>query len=291
MFGKTIDYRLLKPLTHTRNRFTEDELNKAAAHRDDFTIDDARNYLRRVRTEYFSGRFLVDKNLSYLDIGCGQGRLSIGLAAAGVSDVTGIDISNRMIVEASNLAEILLPDHSKPKFYTGDIHEWQHKKQYDVIITLGAMEHIHDPRDFLHQVRNLMRPDGIMFVSFEPFHSPVGDHISNPKQGFFRIRIPWCGVLFSEDALLRLRTECFRPTDPATRYQDIVGGLNLMRFSEYKKWLHEAGLDVVYHYINPQIKHQRRYKPLYPISRALTSIPVIQDFFSVVIYSVIRRRY
>ena len=99
----------------------------------------------------FSGRFLVDKNLSYLDIGCGQGRLSIGLVDAGVSDVTGIDISNRMIVEANNLAENLLPDHPNTIFHTGDIHEWQHKRQYDVIVALGSMEHIHDPRDFLHQ--------------------------------------------------------------------------------------------------------------------------------------------
>lgn len=287
MFGKTIDYHLLKPFTHTRNRFTEDELDDAAAGNLDFTIDDARNFLHRVRTEYFSGRFLVDKTLSYLDIGCGQGRLAIGLIDAGADDVTGIDISKRQIVEANNLAEKLVPDHPGTIFHTGDIHGWQHERQYDVIIALGAMEHIHDPRDFLHQVRNLMNPEGVMFASFEPFHSPIGDHM----QGFFRIWIPWRGVLFSEDAVLRLRSECFRPTDSAIRYQDIVGGLNLMRFSEYKKWLHEAGLEVVCHNINPQLKFHNRYKPLYPLSWALTRIPKVQDYFSVVIYSVIRRRH
>ena len=285
MFGKTIDYYLLKPLTHTRNRFTEDELN-AATHRMDYTIDDARNFLRRVRTVYFPGHFLVDKNLSYLDIGCGQGRLSIGLVDAGVSDVMGIDITNRRIVEGNNLARKLLPEYPKTIFYTGDIYEWQHKRQYDVIIGLGFMEHIRDPRDFLHQMRNLLKPDGIMFAGFEPFHSPFGDHMG----GFFRVRIPWSGVLFSEDAILRLRAECFRPTDPAIRYQDITGGLNLMRFSEYKKWLHEAGLDVVYHNVNPQLKFHHLYKPFYPLSSALTSIPKIQDYLSAVIYSVIRRR-
>ena len=55
--------------------------------------------------------------------------------------------------------------------------------------------------------------------------------------------------------------------------------------------MHEAGLDVVYHNINPQLQFHHRYKPLYPLSRALTSIPKIKDYFGVMIYSVIRRRH
>lgn len=287
MFGRVIDYYLLKPLTHTRNLFTEDELDNAAVGNLDFTIDRCRNYLRKVRTEYFSGRFVVDKTLSYLDIGCGNGILDIGLVDAGIDDVTGIDISERQIAEANNLAEKLIPDNPKPLFHTGDVHRWQHERQYDVILALATMEHINDPLAFFHKIRDLMKPTGVMLAGFVPFHSPFGDHM----EGFFRINIPWRGVMFSEDALLRLRAECFRPTDQAERYQDMVGGLNLMRFSEYTKWLHDAGLEVVCHNINPQLKFHDRYKPLYPLSRVLTGIPKIQDYFSVTVYSVIRRRF
>jgi len=51
--------------------------------------------------------------------------------------------------------------------------------------------------------------------------------VRRPYVGFFRLQIPWRGVLFSEKALLRVRRECFRPTDPADSYRKVAGGLNL----------------------------------------------------------------
>jgi hypothetical protein len=39
---------------------------------------------------------------------------------------------------------------------------------------------------------------------------------------FFRIAIPWRGALFSEEAILRLRRERFRPTERAMTYQAIT---------------------------------------------------------------------
>ncbi len=55
-------------------------------------------------------------------------------------------------------------------------------------------------------------------------HSPFGDHL----WGFFRVQIPWRGILFSQEALLRLRQDCFRPGDGVSRSQDVAGGPNLM---------------------------------------------------------------
>jgi SAM-dependent methyltransferase len=284
MFGEMIDYRILKPMTHSSNRATEEELNERAKS-STFTLDDAGAYVNRFRTEYFENRFPIDPKLSYLDIGCGMGRLSIGLSLAGAKDITGIDIVARHIDEAKALSERLIPDH-QILFQHSDIHTWQQERRYDVIITLGAMEHIHDPAKFLHQMRNLLKPKGQAFVSFEPFHSPIGDHM----RGFFNFQIPWRGCLFSEKAILRLRRECFRPTDPAKRYQDIVGGLNLMTFTQYVQWAHDAGLEFVYHAFNPQLKHHKRYRPLYPLSWVLTRIPKIRDYFGIFVFSILKRR-
>ena len=108
-------------------------------------------YLHRVRTELFQGDLVVDPNLSYLDIGCGMGRLSLGLAAAGATDVTGVEIVDRNIVEATALAEKLLPEGQRPTFINRDIHNWDTDKTYDVIIVLGALEHIHDQDTFLRR--------------------------------------------------------------------------------------------------------------------------------------------
>jgi 2-polyprenyl-3-methyl-5-hydroxy-6-metoxy-1,4-benzoquinol methylase len=284
MLGRTIDYHLLKPLTHSRNRATEEDLD-ANARKAEYTLEDARAYLWRMQHEYFPDRFPIDPSLSYLDIGCGMGRLSLGLVDAGAEDVTGIDIIERHVEEASILAETLLPGR-RPAFHYADVHEWKNERQYDVLITLGAMEHIHDPRDFLFQLRDLLTPNGRAFVSFEPFHSPLGDHMSD----FFRVPVPWRGLLFSEAAILRLRAERYRPSQQVDRYQDIDGGLNLMRFREYRRWAEQAGLEFIYDNFNPQLKTKKLLRVLDPVSRVLTRIPRIQDYFGVCIFSVLRRR-
>jgi 2-polyprenyl-3-methyl-5-hydroxy-6-metoxy-1,4-benzoquinol methylase len=284
MFGESVDYQLLRLFAHERNRATEDELDRQAG-ASGFRLDDARAYLERVRGEFFDGHLPVDPRLSYLDIGCGMGRLSLGLALAGARDVTGLDIVPRNIEQAQALSELLDPP-SRPSFVNIDIHDWKPQRGYDVLFVLGAMEHIHDPRTFLAELPRLLKPEGRAFVSHEPFQSPIGDHMRE----FFRVQIPWRGLLFSERAILRLRREFYRPTDPAMRFQDIVGGLNLMSFRQYVRWAHEAGLDFVRHSFNPQLKHQRRFRPLHPISWVLTRIPGVQDYFIVNAYSILRRR-
>jgi hypothetical protein len=104
--------------------------------------------------------------------------------------------------------------------------------------------------------------------------------------GFLRIPIPWRGVLSSEQAILRLRRERFRPTDTATRYQDITGGLNLMRYSEFLKSATYLGWTFEFLYapdteapeeflsLNPQLK---KFKLIYSLSSALSGTPRVQD--------------
>jgi 2-polyprenyl-3-methyl-5-hydroxy-6-metoxy-1,4-benzoquinol methylase len=279
-----IDYGLLRVFATDRHKATEAELDAEAA-RSTFTVEDARAYLEKVRSVYFDGKLPVDRNLSYLDIGAGMGRLAIGLAAAGARDVTGVEIVPRHVAEAERIAEELPPD-ARPRFVNADIHGWTPRRRYDVIFVLGAMEHIHDPRKLLELLPHLLSPGGRAFVSHEPFEGPFGDHMSE----FFRIPIPWRGMLFSEQAILRLRTEYFRPTDPATRYHEVVGGLNQMSFRTYLRYIEEAGLEVVSHSFNPQVKHYPRLRPLYPVSWLLTHLPRVQGYFIMSAYSVLARR-
>ena len=87
MFGGTLDYYLLKSLTHNRNIATEEALNDRTVH-SRLTLDQAKSYLEKIQT-YFKNHIPIEPKLSYLDIGCGLGRFSIGLSLAGAIDVTG----------------------------------------------------------------------------------------------------------------------------------------------------------------------------------------------------------
>ena len=52
MFGEKIDYRLLKPLAHARNRATEEELN-LAVNNTSFTRSDANAYFKSVNRRFY----------------------------------------------------------------------------------------------------------------------------------------------------------------------------------------------------------------------------------------------
>lgn len=286
MFGEKIDYWLLRPLTHRRGYATKAELEERA--RDSsYTIEEAKAYLERVSTKLFDGDFPVDPSLAYLDVGCGMGRLSLGLAAAGASDVTGVEIIQRNVVEATGLAEKLLPKGPRPTFVHADIHNWEISKKFDVIVVLGAMEHIHDQDAFLAALPQYLTANGRCYVSIEPFHSPNGDHMS----AFFRIQVPWKGLIFNERAMLRRRTEVFRPDDPVECYEDVEGGLNKVRYRTYEKNVRKAGLEFVANHINPQLAHKPKWFLFRLISAILTRIPVVRDYFIVVDYAVLQHQH
>lgn len=281
MFGPDVDYHILRALTHDRGRKTQEELD-ALADRDAFTLDQADAYLARVRDEFFGGDIPLDPALSYLDIGCGMGRLALGLARAGLPDVTGVDIVPHHIVQAQRLAE-QLPAATRPTFIDADIHDWDTDRRFDVIFVMGAMEHIHDQDRFLVAMARLLAPSGRAFVSIEPFHSPVGDHMRH----FFHVPIPWSGLIFDERAMLRVRRERFRPSDPATRYDEIQGGLNQVRYERYLANVRAAGLRFARHHINPQLRRRRRTLPLHLASRALTHMPAVRDYFVICDYGIL----
>lgn len=294
MFGETVDYDLLKALTHTRNRATANELERQAGELDrssndfpahsPYTLEQALDYTRKAIDLYFGGRLPVDPDFRYLDLSCGTGRLAIGLSLLGLRNVTGIDILERDIATANAVGKTL-PRDVRPAFVHLD-GRTADNRMYDVVVAVAVMEHVSSPRRFLEQIRTLLKPEGHAFVSMTPFHGPLGDHMDP----FFRIRIPWRGLLFSEQAILQLRRECFRPSTPARNFREIEGGLNQMTVGEYFRNIRSAELEVVAHRFDPHFFRYKRLWALAPFSYVLTRIPKVRDYFTFNVYSVLRRK-
>lgn len=282
MLGKTLDYLILSPLAHSRNKKTEAALDEQATLAKPLSIENATFRLKKL-IDRLNGNLPISGELRYLDVGCGKGDITIALAAAGCEHVTGIDIVPRTIDQAMADAHRLRVG-DKVNFVCGDIHHWTPPDLYDVVLSHEALEHIHNPRDFLEAISRIVTPEGLVVLAFGPlFHSPFGDHMSH----FFKAQIPWRGALFSEQAVLRIRRECFRPTDPAETYQEITGGLNLMRYSEFLEYVDATGWEFEYLCVNPQLK---RIPLLHGISNALVGLPVIRNYFASSIYAILRQR-
>ena len=286
MFGKTIDYYLLRPLTHKRGLALEEGLNKNF--KENFDTN-ANGYIKRAQQQlrdllfYFEGRVPIKSSLRYLDIGCGKGENVLALASFGCEHVTGVDIMQRNIDQAEGQAE-LLATTDRVRFVCQDFCSFSDTHLYDVIFSFAAFEHYSDPKDILQKMVEFTVPNGIavIFAGFF-FHSPFGDHMRD----FFKFQIPWRGVIFSEKAILRLRQECFRPGDCVHRYQDVVGGLNCMRYSEFLRLIKETGWKIEFLGVNQFLR--KKPPPMHLISNALVKIPFVQDYFAGMVHLVLRK--
>jgi len=122
---QAIAYFFLSLLTHPRNRATEEELN-ARFGNDAGTLDDGRAKLHKLERR-FEGRFPIEKDLSYLDLGCGSGDLSMALAERGVAQVTGIDFIPRNI-ERARARAAMSGVAERVSFVCRDLREWRQRK-------------------------------------------------------------------------------------------------------------------------------------------------------------------
>ena len=281
MFGERLDYLLLRPMAHQRNMATEEELDRRA---DQTSLQSVENGARRLqeRIRRFEGAFPIDPDLRYLDMGCGNGELTVALAQLGCKNVTGIDIVPRNIAACQRHSKQLgLGDGIQ--FICQNLNNWIPPDRFDVLLSFDALEHIEHPGAFLRKMADFLTPRGIAVLSFGPlFHSPFGDH----QWDFYRLQIPWRGVLFSEKAMLKIRRECFRPTDRAESFAGVVEGMNRMRYSEFLRYVHDAGWQFSFLAVNPFLK---RLKPFYCVSNAMTRMPAIQDYCVHSIYAVLKR--
>ncbi len=280
MLGERLDYRVLRALAHDRGRATEAELDALHASGALDGHEAGERKLRKLERR-FEGRLRVEPGLRYLDMGCGGGELSILLAKRGATHVTGIDFMPRSI-EAARRAAQREGVSGRVAFVCADLHDWAPEEKFDVLISFDVLEHVREPLRFLRRMAAFARPGGTALLAFGPlFHSPYGDHM----QGFFRVQVPWRGVLFNEQALLRVRREYYRPTDPAQRLEDIAGGLNGMRYSEFLRHLAAAGWRPKYLRANAMFERG----PLRALSDLVTRTPRMQDYFVHNVYAVLER--
>jgi 2-polyprenyl-6-hydroxyphenyl methylase/3-demethylubiquinone-9 3-methyltransferase len=98
-----------------------------------------------------------------LDVGCGGGILSEGMAARGAK-VTGIDLSDK----ALKVAKLHLLESGQQVEYRKISTESLAKEQpqhYDIVTCMEMLEHVPDPMSVVRACAKLVKPDGWVFFS------------------------------------------------------------------------------------------------------------------------------
>lgn len=107
------------------------------------------------------------KNKTVLDVGCGTGLMADVIAKAGAKKVVGIDFSPDAIATAKK-------EHARPNldYRVEDIKK--HKDRYDIVISLGTLEHMDTPLEILKLIKKHLNPGGTIVITSPNWSNPRG---------------------------------------------------------------------------------------------------------------------
>ncbi len=118
-----------------------------------------------------AGRYVASKKV--LDIATGTGFGAKMLKDAGAEQVVGVDIAPESIAYANEHYST-----SGVSFHEGDAEKFEWPELFDVVVTYETIEHVPHPNIFLQRLRQLIKPDGDLFLSvplgetrhIDPYH-------------------------------------------------------------------------------------------------------------------------
>lgn len=113
-------------------------------------------------------RFVEGLNLNnkdVLDIGSGLGGLAFHLASIHQANVTGLEINQAMIAEATARIPATINDKVNFCCYDGNMPLPFPDNSFDIVLTKGVLVHIEDKTPLLTDIKRLLKHDGTLLIN------------------------------------------------------------------------------------------------------------------------------
>lgn len=233
---------------------------------------------------FISGVKPVTQTLTVLEIGCGEGGNLLPILEAGCCRVTGIDISEHKIKNARKFYSSI-PGGDRVEFIAADIYDCGDAGRFDLIMMRDVLEHIHDQAKFITFVKQLLAPDGLLFIAFPPWNNPFGGH-QQVCDSRILSKMPWIHLLPRGLYRLLLRSAGESPGRIEGLLEIKDTGINLGRFERIIKKEGFSVLKKSLWLINPnfEVKFGLRPRMLPPF---VGRIPLLRNFVATTGYYII----
>lgn len=225
-----------------------------------------------------------------LDFGCGNGPLSLFLAATRQpKSLTGVDLYPDAIARARDLLAGMRPAPDVPvNFLVGNEERMPVPDQSaDTLLAFDCMEHVMDPAAILVEWHRVLRPGGKALIEWYPYAGPHGPHMDS------LIPLPWAHHIFGQKALFETCERLYDDPDFKPRHWDLDENgdklpnkwrqwrsfaeqeyINELSTRGFRRMVKAAGFSIVRYDRHGILSNKASVAPL---TRALCKLPLIGD--------------
>jgi 2-polyprenyl-3-methyl-5-hydroxy-6-metoxy-1,4-benzoquinol methylase len=119
---------------------------------------------------------LNNPDAKVLDIGCGNGNISLALGSLGYN-VTGVDIDQTSIDTASSRNQF-----PNVKFEVIDANSFAIGDAFDAVVCSEVLEHLHKPYELSESIYRILKPGGVFVATVPNGYGPREVLITRPMQ-------------------------------------------------------------------------------------------------------------
>lgn len=194
-----------------------------------------KDYFIDIRSELVRGLVGSPAGASVLDLGCGDGRVSLQFCAE-ASDLTLVDFSDAMLDRARQ--RVPLEHAAKVQLIQSDISAFDPGRRFDVVLCLGVLPHLPSARAAVSQISSLLSAGGVALIQLTDSGTFLGRmalSVERLRSYLVKARPHWLQPT-SVREIERWAADCGLAMDAVERYGVLVPGAGNLPNSVLLRW-------------------------------------------------------